>query len=572
MIKHTVLATAVAASLSACSLSANAKQPKSITLTPLGTFETGKFDEGAAEIVAYDAAGQRLFVINAAASTVDVLNISDPTTPTLSNFIDVAPDIANAFSGSESGGVNSVAVHEGLVAIAVENADKQAKGWAAFYDTEGRFLGAVEAGALPDAITFTPNGRYALVANEGEPSGDYQNDPEGSITVIDLRRGAPGVAAHATFGKFNGIAIDPDIRITGPNATIAQDLEPEYIATSHDSSTAWVTLQENNALAVVDIKNAEVTELVALGRKDHSLPGNGLDASDRDGTINIANWPVHGVHMPDSIASFRVKGKTYLVTANEGDAREYFFDVEPTDTQTAGEVCESLGGLDYDEDDGCLSWIDEERIKDLVLDATAFPNADDLQTDDAIGRLAAVITEGDTDGDGDYDELHVFGGRSISIWDAAGALVADTGDTMEQVTATELNFCSLDEPLEDCHGFNSTNDENDSFDSRSDAKGPEPEGVVVGKVRGVEYAFVGLERVGGVMVFDVSDPADPTYVSYFNNRDFDPGIDVADGGYYGDLGPEGLVFIKPEDSPNGEALLVVGAEISGSTTILQISD
>jgi len=553
MFKRTLLVAALAAALPA-----HAAKNKSIELMPLGTFETGIFDDGAAEIVAYDADGYRLFVINAAEGSVDVLDISDPTNPSLADFIDVTED----FPESVVGGVNSVAVREGLVAVAVENDDKQANGWAAFYTTEGEFLGAVEAGALPDAITFTHNGNYALVANEGEPSDDYSIDPEGSITIIDLRGGAPGVATHATFEAFNGASLDPSIRITGPGATVAQDLEPEYIATSFDSSTAWVTLQENNAMAIVDIRSATVTDIVGLGRKDHSLPGNGLDASDRDDAINIANWPVLGTHMPDAIDSFRVRGRTYLVTANEGDAREYFFEVENE------EACEAQGGLDYDEDDGCLSWIDEDRIKDLDLDPVAFPNAGELQENVAIGRLAAITTEGDIDGDGDYDELHVFGARSISIWDAEGKLVGDTGDLMEVKTAEATLFCDGD--LEDCSGFNSNNDENDSFDSRSDAKGPEPEGVVVGKVRGVTYAFVGLERVGGVMIFDVSKPSMPKYVSYVNNRDFSAG-DVEDGGYYGDLGPEGLVFIKPEDSPNGMPLLVVGAEVSGTTTIYQVT-
>jgi len=554
MFKRTLLVAALAAALPA-----HAAKNKSIELMPLGTFETGIFDDGAAEIVAYDADGYRLFVINAAEGSVDVLDISDPTSPSLANFfINVKDD----FPDGVVGGVNSVAVREGLVAVAVENDDKQANGWAAFYTTEGEFLGAVEAGALPDAITFTHNGNYALVANEGEPSDDYSIDPEGSITIIDLRGGAPGVATHATFEAFNGASLDPSIRITGPGATVAQDLEPEYIATSFDSSTAWVTLQENNAMAIVDIRSATVTDIVGLGRKDHSLPGNGLDASDRDDALNIANWPVLGTHMPDAIDSFRIRGRTYLVTANEGDAREYFFEVENE------EACEAQGGLDYDEDDGCLSWIDEERIKDLDLDPVAFPNAGELQENVAIGRLAAITTEGDIDGDGDYDELHVFGARSISIWDAEGKLVGDTGDLMEVKTAEATLFCDGD--LEDCSGFNSNNDENDSFDSRSDAKGPEPEGVVVGKVRGVTYAFVGLERVGGVMIFDVSKPSMPKYVSYVNNRDFSAG-DVEDGGYYGDLGPEGLVFIKPEDSPNGMPLLVVGAEVSGTTTIYQVT-
>lgn len=567
MFKKTLLAITI----SAAAWSAQAAQQKDITLEQLGSYHTNIFDEGAAEIVAHDPSTQRLFVINAAASEVDVLDISNPTAPAKLFAINVASDVAL------SGGVNSIAVHDGLVAVAVENASKQANGWVAFYNTDGEFAGQVEAGALPDAVTFTPNGNYLLVANEGEPSGDYQNDPEGTVSVIDLRRGvSKATTATADFKAYNvapGQTAPGGVRSPRPyGVTVAQDLEPEFITVSHDSKTAWVTLQENNAIAILDIRSATITGLRSLGNKDHSQPGNELDASDKDDAINIQNWPLLGTYMPDSIASFRVKGKTYLITANEGDAREYWFDIEGGQLlpgEDDEDACERLGGLDYDDDDGCLAFIDEQRIKDATLDETAFPDRDYLQANEQIGRLNMITTEGDIDGDGDYDQIHIFGGRSISIWDADAKLVADTGNTMEAVTAVETLFCAGE--MTECSGFNSGNDENDSFDSRSDAKGPEPEGVVVGKIAGRQYAFVGLERVGGIMTFDVSTPDAPRYVSYFNNRNFDPSADVEDGSDHGDLGAEGLAFIKAEDSPTGQALLVVGNEISGSTTIYQVT-
>jgi len=170
--------------------------------------------------------------------------------------------------------------------------------------------------------------------------------------------------------------------------------------------------------------------------------------------------------------------------------------------------------------------------------------------------LKIIRTEGDIDNDGDYDELHAYGARSITIWNEDGQLVADTGDAIEVATAMYLPDY-----------FNSTNDANDSFDDRSDDKGPEPEGVVIGKVQGRDFAFVGLERIGGVMIFDVSDPAAPRYVTYTNNRNF---LVDAEDPAAGDLGPEGLVFIKGDDSPIGEPLLVVGNEVSGTTTIYQV--
>lgn len=518
------------------SATALAAPAKTITLEPLGTYAAGAFDAGAAEIVAHDPQTQRLFVINASAAVVDVLDISNPAAPAKVSAIDVGAVLTSA------GGINSVAVHGNLVAVAVENTDKQASGWIAFYDTNGTYLNHVQAGALPDMVTFTPNGRYVLSANEGEPGSDYANDPEGTVTIVNLSR---GVMAPAVMTASFPDIVSADVRISGiPGTTVQQDLEPEYITTSADSKTAWVTLQENNAIAVINIATATVLDVVGLGVKDHALEGYGLDASNQDDAINIRSWSVGGLYMPDAIASFRSRGKTYLITANEGDAREY-------------------------EDYGDDGYADIARIKDVDLDPAVFPDAATLQSNENLGRLNIVSTEGDTDNDGDLDALYSFGGRSISIWNAAGVQVFDSGDTMEQMTAALLPDY-----------FNATNDDNDSFDNRSDDKGPEPEGVAVGKIKGSTYAFVGLERVGGIMIFDVTEPEQTTYVSYYNNRNFavDATIEMEVDGEMvdvpnpaaGDLGPEGLTFIKAEDSPNGKPMLVVGNEISGTTTLYQV--
>ena len=300
-------------------------------------------------------------------------------------------------------------------------------------------------------------------------------------------------------------------------------------------------------MAIINIKQAEVTDLVELGSKDHSVEGQGLDASNSDGDINIQAWPVLGTFMPDAIASYKHQGETFLVTANEGDGREYIYAAE------SEEACESAGH-EYDDGD-CIAWLDEARVRSITMDPTAFPDRASLRDNANIGRLKIIRTEGDIDNDGDYDELHAYGARSITIWNEDGQLVADTGDAIEVATAMYLPDY-----------FNSTNDANDSFDDRSDDKGPEPEGVVIGKVQGRDFAFVGLERIGGVMIFDVSDPAAPRYVTYTNNRNF---LVDAEDPAAGDLGPEGLVFIKGDDSPIGEPLLVVGNEVSGTTTIYQ---
>ena len=501
---------------------ARSKAPtKDIELKPIGTYAAGIFDESAAEIAAHDPKTQRLFVVNGGTSSIDVLDISNPTAPQFLFAIDVTPYGAQA---------NSVDVDKGVVAVAVEADIKTDPGRAVFFDADGNFLSAVTVGALPDMITFTPNGKTVLVANEGEPDDSYTIDPEGSVSIINLKHGAARVTqddvVNAGFAPFNGASLDPSIRIFGPGASVAQDLEPEYITVSHESKTAWVTLQENNAIGVLDIKRGVFTELVGLGFKNHLFPSNALDASDRDGAINIANWPVFGMYQPDAIASFRYRGNTYLITANEGDARDY---------------------------DG---FSEEARVESLALDPVAFPNAAFLKDNARLGRLNVTTANGDRDGDGDFDRLFAFGARSFSIRSETGALVFDSGSQFERITAQAFpNF------------FNSDNNAN-TFDTRSDNKGPEPEGVTVGELFGRTYAFIGLERIGGVMVYDVTDPSSPRFVQYINNRNFSGDVKA---GTAGDLGPEGLLFIPGSDSPTHEPLLVVANEVSGTTTLYEIS-
>jgi hypothetical protein len=919
---------------------------KSIELCPLGVYESGIFDEGAAEIVAHDPATQRLFVVNANDATVDVLDISDPASPSKFGSIDV----------SSFGGVaNSVAARAGIIAIAVENNDKQLPGKVVFFDNQLKFLSAVIVGALPDMLTFTPNGRYVLVANEGEPNDDYTVDPEGSVSIIRLQgkisKLSQSAVSTACFSSFNSALLDPSIRIFGPNASVAQDIEPEYITISHDSKTAYVTCQENNAIATVDIASAQVTHLKGLGFKDHSqveasteihrmrpsqlpsigttlagqsialggfsglhfegidacsgrlkfvavtdrgpnaeptgilrpflLPGftpeivrmelnqscgaititqriplkrapgapltglpntaissnaslayndevpvdllgnvlpldplggdfegvvvdpadgsfwtvdeyrpaiyhfdssgilikryvpigtaaaagqaagtfgeevlpaelaqrrqnrgfeaiaidggkvyafvqsplrnpttlsnatlnvmknirvvefdpataatkqfiytmdnpegpalgsrpdklgdavsfgngeflvierdddsifnvddaakiekkiyrfnlagatdissftgtvgstgktvdqlstadliangikpiakslhvdlntagynqvekveglamidpwtlavindndfgvanivvnpdgsytlgegykpepvqlgvidirtHGLDASNKDKKINIRQWPVKGMYLPDAITSYRVRGKTFLVTANEGDTRAY-------------------DGFD-----------EEARIGKLALDPVKFPDAAVLQDEKNLGVLLTSSTMGLNSQTGLYEELYSVGTRSFSIWTSDGVQVYDSGDDFEWITATTAP-----------EFFNASNT-NNTLENRSDDKGPEPEGVVIGKAYGDTYAFIGLERVGGVMVYNINDPMRPVFVDYLNVRDFSADVETPAAG---DLGPEGLAFISAEDSPNRKPLLVIGNEISGSTRILQIN-
>lgn len=500
-----------------------------LSVTPAGRYQVDPFvfDEGAAEIVSYDAAQRRLYVVNSNASTVDVLDVSDPDNPMKIAAIDAS---------AEGDSANSVAVADGVVAVAIEAEDAQANGKAVFYSsTDYSKLGEATVGALPDMLTFTPDGGRVLVANEGEPSDHYANDPEGSISVIDVGGGYQ--MPPVTTLDFRGFNDDAEalraagVRIFGPGATPAQDFEPEYIAVSADGTRAWASLQENNAIAVIDLAALEITDVRALGFKDHSVEGQGIDPSNSDG-FDVRSVPVLGMYQPDTIAAFEQDGERYLLMANEGDAR------------------------DYD------AFSEEVDVKDLALDTEAFPDADALQADAALGDLQVTNTLGATgaetaDGDPVYDTLYAYGARSFSIRRADSAeLVYDSGDDFERITGQRYG-----------DDYNNDNTENDG-DSRSDNKGPEPEAIAYGEVDDRAYAFIGLERMGGFLVYDISDVTAPTFVTYVNNRDLD--ADPASGSA-GDLGPESIVFIAAEDSPEtGIPMLAVGNEISGSTTLYRL--
>ncbi|MDZ4763614.1 MAG: choice-of-anchor I family protein [Chloroflexota bacterium] len=490
-------------------------QSDELTITPVGTYATGAFDEGASEIVAYHAGTQTLFVVNGMDDAIDLIDISVPATPTLK---------AQASVGEFEFNPNSVAIYGDIVAVAANADETDGAGAVLFFDAQGAYLNMVEVGVLPDMAIFTPDGTKVLTANEGEPSDDYTVDPEGSVSIIDISGGVEN--ATVTNVTFGDVEVPEGVRVYGPGSSAAQDFEPEYIAISADGATAYVVLQENNAIVTIDIASATITAITALGVKDFSVEGNGIDASGDDGAINITTYPVFGMYLPDSIVAFEANGETYLITANEGDSRDY---------------------------DG---YSEEADLGELTLDATAFPTAAELQLEENAGGLEVTTTWGDTDADGDYDALYAFGSRSFSIWNTSIEQVYDSGDQLEQITAATYP-----------DDFNSTHDENGSFENRSDNAGPEPEGLALAVINDQIYAFVGLERIGGVVVFNISDPMAPVFVTYVNNRDFSG--DAA-AGTAGDLGVEGLIVIAAEDSPTGAALLVTANEVSGTTTIFEI--
>jgi len=657
-----------------------------IDLSVAGTFSTGIFDDGATEIVAHDPATQRVFSTNGATERIDIYDVSNPAAITKVDSIDLSP------YGDQA---NSVDFHSGSLVAAVEADDFDAVGKAVFFDASGNFTASVDVGVLPDMVTFSPDGNWVLVANEGEPDDDYTADPLGSVSIIDVSGGISNLSqADVTtldFKAFNA-NFDPTIRNFGPVASfldtlqdtsvglgnfivfdeigsagwiydsfgsdyfaeangfssdtvtrdwlityghnltgldsaffsfentknfsggsldvlistdydtssmssptmatwdtitsnftfssggfsdqfsgrysldqylegnvsialyyqgapgggnsalwqideisvqgtrpeLARNLEPEYIAVAPQSDKAFVLMQENNAIAVVDLSGAmpSIAALKGLGFKDWSTGNNKMDASNRSSAVVFKNWPVFGMYQPDAAKSFETNGNVYVITANEGDSREYDA---------------------FDE---------ETRVEDETLDPTAFPNAANLQMEDSLGRLKITTTLGDTDGDGDFDELYSYGARSFAIWDDQGNLVWDSEDIM----AREVFAAYPNE-------FNSNNDDNSSFKSRSDDKGSEPEAIEVAEINNRLFAFVGLERMGGIMVFEITNPSSPQFISYFLNRDFSVNADDPNAG---DLAPEDIRFVSADDSPSGSPVLLVSNEVSGTFSIYAI--
>lgn len=551
-----------------------------VTLSQAGTYASGVFDESAAEIVAFDAITQRTFVVNANSGQIDVLDSSDIDAPSLELSLDIASAMQTAgevAAANEVGAANSVAVNNGLMAVAVEAAEKTDNGWVVFYKVSDlSYVDAVQVGALPDMLTFTPDGSQVVVAIEGEPSDDYSIDPEGQVSVIDISwDGSVLSTTHTAIGftDFNvggsryaelstdKLVLDGYSAINADSkATTAESFEPEYVAISDDSSKAYVSLQENNAIAVIDLATKTIDKIFGLGFKNHAIPGNEMDASQKDG-VNIKNWPVMGIYMPDTIASYTYNGETYIVTANEGDDRQDW--LENVTDQAA---CEAAGYY-FDSSDNCVDafsakdYYDSDNVTLVDSEGNPFAATEGgFGEDNQLRRLKfSYHTTVAMNGGTEFEKLYAYGGRSFSIYNAeTSEQVFDSGSDFEVITANKYG-----------DNFNNDNAEN-TGDDRSDNKGPEPEALTLGKINGHTYAFIGLERMGGVMVYDISNPMSPGFVQYLNNRDVNVDNTTLEAGGAGDLGPEGMKFVTAEDSPSGQPLLIVGNEVSGTTTFYNI--
>lgn len=467
---------------------------------PLGDFEA------VTEIADYHPGSKMLYSTNGynSPATVDRYDLSDINNPTLIESVNVG-----------TGGVTSVAIYEDLLAAAVPSATATNNGYLKVYNiaNDGALTLAksLRVGVLPDMVTFSPDGNMILTANEGQPNDAYTIDPEGSVSIVDISKGV--ASATVTTANFRAFNSNPSsIRKSVPSATLAQEVEPEYIAVSADSKKAYVSLQENNAIAVVDLTTKKVIGMWDLGLKDYRY--NCMDLSDKETNIDSSKSKriktkcanVMSMYQPDAIQAYEVDGHTYIVTANEGDSRDY---------------------------DG---YSEEVRVADLTLDKAAYPKSLTAVLDTQLGRLKTSKEEGDFDGDGDVDQIIGYGGRSFSIYTAGGIQVFDSRNEFSRITMADGTY----------------------QDGRSDDKGCEPEGLGIEEISGSTYAFITLERCSVIMVYDISDPRNPVFQQAVSSD--------------GDVSPETVVIIKAEDSPNGKTLLIGTNEYSGTIAIYQINN
>ena len=536
----TILIVCVSIISSGCSFIKSPIQPDTepiaqIRLERIGVYISGAgFDEGGAEMAAYDSTNRKLFSTNGCTDAIDVIDITNPAIPVKVNSIRPSDHHRQAKVA------NSVACMNGIVVAAVENKEDGKNGFAMLYNTDGDFLQAIEIGVLPDMVTISNNGEYAVITFEGEPyvaGNDTIMDPEGGVSIVDLQNGTARMVRLTSFPLMNGESIRTPLADQLQNPYYL-DFEPEYVSTSKDGKTAYVGLQENNAIAVVDISSAALKGLYGLGFKNHNKKKSGLDANKEDETAKIETAPFKALFMPDSIAAYTAAdGKTYILTANGGDGRE---------------LENSSGGVIYTD----LGEVDDLTTGDLSpgydINLKSYPGKEFLK-DMGVNEK------------GKYRQLYVCGTRSFAIYDGEKITrVFDSGDRFEQYI--DRNYPTV---------FNAGED-NLKLDDRSDDAGPDPERIASGVVDKRNYAFIGLEQFGGVMVYDVTVPAKAQFVTYITGRTLQAKVnkdkEYDDTSYEntGDIAPEGLLFIPSKESPNGTPLLLVSNYGSGILEIYGI--
>jgi hypothetical protein len=559
-----------------CILSLLCLAADSHAITLLNAYVEGNVTRvGGSEIVTYTQQDATVLatVANSAASAygVQIMTLSNSASLSERAYIDYSSTFGAVANMSSVSSVAADPTGRGFgVATFVPTANTSTLGKITFFDLTAGFSGGtrnlvtLDVGFHPDSVTFSADGNKLIIVNEGEFNANVANpsstgNAPGSISVIDLTSVTntagiaaltnasvntydfssgnlasgvnlngvrnPSVAALGTSGTFIG-AVPNFTTLAGTDPDFYKGMEPEYATVL--GNKVYVTMQENNAIGVFNMGTSKWEAVNKLGTLTQTI-----DASDMDGALNAPsisiNDIVKGNPMPDTLRSFTIAGSDYLITVNEGDAR-----TDDRDISRLGDIA----GNDS---------------MNPILDTTAFPATQTGVRANAVqGRLNVSRLDGDTGanggtaGDGKIDEAVMNGTRSFTIWNAAtGSKVYDSGES------TSTNFENILATLDPTR-FNMNNGSLANFDTRSDDKGPEPEALTIGQIGSKLYAFIGMERQNGLMVYDITNPASPTFVNYINSQ------------ANGLISPESMVFIPGAENPTGIALLLTGYEGTGS--------
>lgn len=492
---------------------------QSLDLAHSYRYQSGAYATGGLVASDYDALSKRLFVANAAENKVDILALRQLSKIGRIGRIDLDPYGARPID---------LLFDRSYLIVLMENQFPQGQGRLVFFDSLGAYVNQVFVGSAPRDLHLTSNGNYLLVANQGRPSEDYTQDPDGSLSLLPYNAGDPinlqqSDLQNINFRAYDSLALAPGVRIFGPTPTnFAQNAEPVAITSNASGTLAYLSLAANNAIAVIDLPGAQIDTILPLSLKDHGLAGQGLDASDSAQNIAIQHYPgLYAFYQPKGLAYHQ----GYLISANTGAARDY------------------------------AAYSEVQRVGNVALNPAYFASAPQWRQDSVLGRLAITNTLGNRNNPPSYDSIVAFGGRSFSLWDSTGQLVWDSGDQIEQDLA-----------LLEAAGFNAL-DSIQKRKSSSAQSGSEPYALAQGVIDGQPYLFVGLRQMGGFIIYNMSNPLQPQFDSYVLRRDFSlPPSDTASG----DLGTESLLFIPAAESPNGLALLVLTSRVSSSLSLYQM--
>lgn len=533
-------------------------RPVSVIYIPYsysGSVPSYGIDMAAVEQSAYDVTDRIMYA--AGDNYIHIIDFGDLVRPailrgiplsTLANDIEMCGDyVAVAQQGFTATDIGKVAIYE------------------KFSRATGSFnkVAEIEVGYKPDMLHFTHDCSKIVVANEGEAAESYDGssfiNPEGSVSILKATGNPydPYSAITLGFDYFNQFASEYEMygvrqpykgQLTGETQTMAQNLEPEYVTFSSDERTAYVCLQENNAIAIVDLVMEEIAEIVPLGSKSwNSLL---IDASDKDGGIMFKSYDIYSYYQPDSIKTININNHDYIITANEGDSFSYTFGKDEWEEFDRGEDVR---------DDGRLG---NSISNDLE---------DQLNSDPDLGRLQISVVD-DLDSNGNIERVNFYGARGISIFDAETlSLIYDSGDEIERKMAvyypevfngnTKCDDAGVDKP-------------SDSFDGRSDNQGPECESLETGNLNGKTVLFVGIDRSAAIAIYSFAPGSViPTFESIYRAGGVDDTFEnLLNGENLGDLDPEDLKFVPASDSITNTPLLFVTSTVSGTISVYEVVD